>query len=162
MANDEYREQQQADMSAGLKARQATRQERAIVRAEWRAQEDETIGGWCITDAAIPGTPADGNPQIASFVHETVARHMAAVHNVWLANQAYLPIPASVEATIRTQVAEEIAAALDAVPAEVYPEDVFPPDGTSIDCQSAKVMRFAYPAAAGLAREIGSRETSNG
>lgn len=60
----------------------------------------------------------------------------------------------------RKEAAEEIAAALEAVPGEVYPEDVFPPDGTSIDCQSARVMRFAYPAAATLAREISERETS--
>lgn len=58
---------------------------------------------------------------------------------------------------IRQRVAEEIAAALDAVPAEVYPEDIFPPDGTSTDCQSARVMRFAYPAAAKIAREIGAK-----
>lgn len=55
----------------------------------------------------------------------------------------------------RQHVAEQIATALDAVPGEVYPEDIFPPDGTSIDCQSARVMRFAYPAAANIAREIG-------
>ena len=45
MANDEYREQQQADRSAGLKARQATRQERAIRKqvAEEIAREAEEI-----------------------------------------------------------------------------------------------------------------------
>jgi hypothetical protein len=58
---------------------------------------------------------------------------------------------------IRQQVAEEIAVALEAVPNEVYPEDCFPPDGTSVDCHSARVMRVAYPAAAGIAREIGGQ-----
>lgn len=55
----------------------------------------------------------------------------------------------------RQQVAEQIAAALEAVPGEVYSEDFFPADGTSVDCHSARVMRVAYPAAARIAREIG-------
>lgn len=59
---------------------------------------------------------------------------------------------------IRQQVAQEIAAALDAIPGTAYPEDVLPPDGTSTDCQSARVMRSAYPAAARIAREIGGVE----
>lgn len=59
------------------------------------------------------------------------------------------------EPHLREQVAEEIAVALDAVPGLVYPEDIFTPDGTTVDAQSARVMRFAYPAAANLAREIG-------
>ena len=54
----------------------------------------------------------------------------------------------------RKETAEEIAAALEAIPGEVYPEDVFPPDGTSVDCQSARVMRHAYPNAARIARDI--------
>jgi hypothetical protein len=74
------------------------------------------------------------------------------------APQLHEPVLTVVYNSIRQQVAEEIAAALDAVPAEVYPEDIFPPDGTSTDCHSARVMRFAYPAAANIAREIGSKE----
>lgn len=62
---------------------------------------------------------------------------------------------------IREQVAEEIAVALEAVPAEVYPDDIFPVDGTSVDCQSARVMRFAYPAAARMARDIGGLVANN-
>lgn len=56
--------------------------------------------------------------------------------------------------------AQDIARALAAVPGEVYPEDVFPPDGTSVDCQSARVMRFAYPAAAHIALKIGEEDPS--
>lgn len=59
---------------------------------------------------------------------------------------------------IRREVAEEIAQALDAIPATVYPEDIFPPDGTSVDAQSARVMRFAYPAAARIARDMGEAQ----
>lgn len=58
----------------------------------------------------------------------------------------------------RKDAGEEIALALEAIPATVYPEDIFPPDGTSVDAQSAKVMRFAYPAAARIAREVVSEE----
>lgn len=59
------------------------------------------------------------------------------------------------EAEVKAEVSEEIATALETVPGEVYPEDFFPPDGTSVDCHSARVMRVAYPAAAHIAREIG-------
>lgn len=78
------REEMQRQREFGLKQRHETRQERAILRSEWRAQEDDTLGGWCITDAAIPGTPADGNPPIAHFIHEKVALHIAGIHNDWL------------------------------------------------------------------------------
>lgn len=48
---------------------------------KWEAQSDDSIGAWCITVADIPGTPADGNPTIANFVTEEMARHMVALHN---------------------------------------------------------------------------------
>lgn len=48
---------------------------------KWVAQEDNTMGGWCITVADIPGTPADGNPVVGNFVTEEMARHVVAVHN---------------------------------------------------------------------------------
>lgn len=62
--------------------------------------------------------------------------------------------------TARAEVAEEIAKALEAIPADVYPEDIFPPDGASVDAHSARVMRVAYPAAAHIAREIGEEVPS--
>jgi len=68
----------------GLEARHETRVERAILRAEWRAQVDDEIGGWCITADDMPGTPATGNPPIARFVTEKLALHMAGIHNAWL------------------------------------------------------------------------------
>lgn len=48
----------------------------------WLAQPEDTIGCWCVTVAAIPGTPASGNPPIADFCTEEVARHVAHVHNL--------------------------------------------------------------------------------
>lgn len=145
MANDEYRDQHERDRAAGLAARHETRVERAILRAEWKAQEDDTIGGWCITDAAMPGTPADGNAPIAHFVHAETARHMAAVHNIWLANRGYLPVHGSVVDTIRVQVAEEVALALE----EFARND--PRGRSDMDIDRA----------AAIARSIGSPEHSN-
>jgi hypothetical protein len=56
-------------------------------------------------------------------------------------------------------VAEEIAQALEDY-VKHYPEDIFPPDGTSVDCIAAKAMRHAYPNAARIARDIGSEEAT--
>lgn len=56
--------------------------------------------------------------------------------------------------SIRAQALEEAARMLEAVPALVYPEDIFLPDGTTADAQSARVMRFAYPAAARMVRNL--------
>src|SRR3546814_606638 len=97
-------------MSHETRAERAIR--RAIIHAEWKAQADDTVDGWCVLDAASAGTPATGNVPIAHFCHAEAARHMAAIHNVWLAHQGHLPIPATIEATVRVQVAEEIAQAL--------------------------------------------------
>jgi hypothetical protein len=48
----------------------------------WLPQPEDTIGGWCVTIASIPGTPASGNPPIADFCTEEVARHVAHLHNL--------------------------------------------------------------------------------
>lgn len=55
-----------------------------IVRERWFAQPENTIGGWCITLDRIDGTPADGNPTIATFLDEDAAKHMARIHNDWI------------------------------------------------------------------------------
>lgn len=54
----------------------------------------------------------------------------------------------------RREAGEEIAAMLEAVPGKIYPEDIFTPDGTTVDAQTARVMRFAYPAAARMVRDL--------
>jgi hypothetical protein len=145
MASDD-RSEMEANRLAGLAKRHETREaraiERAILNAEWKAQDDDTVDGWCVTDAVAVGTPGTGNVPIAHFCHATAARHIAAIHNVWLAHNRYLPIPADVEATVRTQVAEEIAAALETV------------DGV----EWALAGHHAGLDAARIAREIGSRD----
>ncbi|MGK5496362.1 DUF2493 domain-containing protein [Streptomyces sp. URMC 125] len=50
----------------------------------WKAQEDDLIGGWCVTPLEDSRTPAEGAPTIADFVSEDDARHIADVHNKWL------------------------------------------------------------------------------
>lgn len=56
----------------------------------WAPVEDDTIGGWCVIDAADPRTPAEGAVSIASFVTQDVAEHMATFHNRWLAGELYI------------------------------------------------------------------------
>lgn len=54
------------------------------LRYRWKAQEDNVVGGWCVTREDLPGTPADGNPALCDFATEDIARHVAHVHNEWL------------------------------------------------------------------------------
>ena len=56
-----------------------------FMNVRWRAQEDNLIGGWCITAESDPRTPADGALQIADFCRELEAKHIADLHNEWLA-----------------------------------------------------------------------------
>jgi hypothetical protein len=51
---------------------------------KWRAQFDDLVGGWCITLAADPRTPAGGANWIADFVSQDIAEYMAALHNSYL------------------------------------------------------------------------------
>lgn len=50
----------------------------------WRAQEDDLIGGWCVTPAGDARTPAEGAPEIANFISREAAEHIALIHNNWL------------------------------------------------------------------------------
>lgn len=50
----------------------------------WYAVENDLIGGWSLTNADRPCSQLvreDGEHEIASFVEERMARHMAAIHN---------------------------------------------------------------------------------
>lgn len=47
----------------------------------WRAQPDDTVGGWCLTMADDPRSPAHGAWAFGAFLSEPLARHMAEVHN---------------------------------------------------------------------------------
>jgi hypothetical protein len=52
---------------------------------QWRVQENDLIGGWCITSPANDArTPADGANEVAGFVRESTALHIASLHNTWL------------------------------------------------------------------------------
>lgn len=50
----------------------------------WRAQEDDLIGGWCVTAEADKRTPAEGAPTLADFCTQEMAQHIAEIHNDWL------------------------------------------------------------------------------
>ncbi|MFC8099407.1 hypothetical protein [Streptomyces sp. NPDC057363] len=52
----------------------------------WRAQEDDLIGGWCVTPEADKRTPAEGAREVANFMDEATAEHVAEIHNAWLEN----------------------------------------------------------------------------
>jgi hypothetical protein len=55
-----------------------------FMEKRWRAQQDDLIGGWCITDADDPRTPAEGAVTVADFVSEDAAKHIAELHNEWM------------------------------------------------------------------------------
>jgi hypothetical protein len=42
------------------------------------------IGGWCITPAADPRTPAEGASSLGDFLTEELAAHIVLLHNAWL------------------------------------------------------------------------------
>lgn len=50
-------------------------------QARWRAQEDDLIGGWCITMEAETRTPAEGAVSIGSFLTQHLAQYVCAMHN---------------------------------------------------------------------------------
>jgi hypothetical protein len=52
-----------------------------LLSREWREQPDDTLGGWCVTLAEDPRSPADGALAIATFLSRAVATHIAEVHN---------------------------------------------------------------------------------
>lgn len=54
---------------------------RQLMHRPWRAQPEDTVGGWCITLAEDPRTPADGALAIAMFLSRDVAVHIAEIHN---------------------------------------------------------------------------------
>lgn len=52
-----------------------------LMTRPWRAQPENTVGGWCVTLAEDPRTPAGGALAIAMFLSRNVAEHIAEVHN---------------------------------------------------------------------------------
>jgi hypothetical protein len=51
----------------------------AVTAATWYAWPDDTIGGWCVMP--YDGPPSTGVPAAAWFMGETLARHIAQLHN---------------------------------------------------------------------------------
>jgi hypothetical protein len=53
------------------------------MRDKWYAKPDDLIGGWCVMDTDM--TPGEANrPEIACFISEKLARHIAYLHNQWV------------------------------------------------------------------------------
>lgn len=75
-----------------IRERYRTTLENAL-KERWKPQLEDTIGGWCCTVESVPGTPADGNPPIVDFATEEVARHVAELHNDWLADETEQTAP---------------------------------------------------------------------
>ena len=53
------------------------------LRVRWQAAPQTTIGGWCVQPENEKPTH-EGGVEIACFVREADARHIAEVHNLWL------------------------------------------------------------------------------
>ncbi len=56
-----------------------------LMRSYWYAMPNDLIGGWCVVPIQLP--PSAGVVEIATFIDEEFARHIAALHNAWLRNQ---------------------------------------------------------------------------
>ena len=132
MANDEFREQQEALRKHGLASRQETRVE--------RAREREAINELC----------------------ESVAAHMSSVAGIYYVPQtstdeAYDKLArAAVDVTrpaIRRQVAEEIAAAIEAFMRQMASASIY--DQLAMGSPHNYLVRTVE-----IAREVGAKETS--
>ena len=53
------------------------------IGAAWYAQPNDVIGGWCVTTTDEPPGKS-GIQEVADFVDEATARHVADIHNLWL------------------------------------------------------------------------------
>lgn len=49
----------------------------------WYAMPEDTIGGWCVKTNEIPPSQSSVD-EVACFISEEVARHVADIHNNWL------------------------------------------------------------------------------
>jgi hypothetical protein len=50
--------------------------------ARWYAMPDDVIGGWCVMPDEKP--PSLGGWQIADFVSQEIAEHIAELHNAYI------------------------------------------------------------------------------
>jgi hypothetical protein len=56
------------------------------LRAPWRALPRDLIGGWCVKPVTVVAWDQGGS--VADFINETLARHIADLHNAWLDDQS--------------------------------------------------------------------------
>lgn len=54
-----------------------------MLGVRWQAAEDTTIGGWCVQPEGSSPTH-EGGLELASFMTEELAEHIAYLHNEWL------------------------------------------------------------------------------
>jgi hypothetical protein len=53
-----------------------------FMQMHWYAQPNDLIGGWCVMPADEP--PSGGLPEVADFLTQEAAEHIALLHNQWL------------------------------------------------------------------------------
>lgn len=53
-----------------------------IMTNKWYAYENDLIGGWCVMPIDAP--PSSGIFDVADFIDEDAAKHIAELHNYWL------------------------------------------------------------------------------
>lgn len=56
--------------------------EQSMLAVRWFVQPNDVIGGWCVTVVDLP--PSSGYPEVADFLSERAARHIADLHNAAL------------------------------------------------------------------------------
>jgi hypothetical protein len=72
-----------------------------LMSRPWRAQPEDTLGGWCVTLAEDPRSPADGALAIAMFLSREVALHIADIHNQSLpGSQDVIPLDRALRAPV--------------------------------------------------------------
>jgi hypothetical protein len=53
------------------------------LNTQWYAMPEDTIGGWCVKINEISPSQSPGG-EVALFISEEVAKHIANIHNTWL------------------------------------------------------------------------------
>jgi hypothetical protein len=59
------------------------------MQSRWYARPNDLIGGWCVMPVDEP--PSGGMPEVADFIRQEAAGHIAALHNQWLDTQLGRP-----------------------------------------------------------------------
>jgi hypothetical protein len=53
--------------------------------SRWYAKPNDLIGGWCVMP--LDESPSGGMPEVADFIMQEAAEHIAFLHNQWLARE---------------------------------------------------------------------------